>query len=176
MADKGQQRQLTVRKSQGMGNLDRTVGRPTKYDPAFVELAYKYCLLGAVDKELAEFFGVSEATLNNWKKEHPKFLESLKEGRENADTNVARSLYQRACGYSHKEDQIFQYKGQPVVVPTIKHYPPDTAAAFIWLKNRQRGKWKDKHEIEHSGQVDIEIIMPPAERKLPIPCQLPMPE
>lgn len=29
-----------------------------------------------------------------------------------------------------------------------KHYPPDTAAAFIWLKNR--AGWRDKQDIEHT--------------------------
>jgi hypothetical protein len=30
--------------------------------------------------------------------------------------------------------------------------PPDTAAAFIWLKNRRPGSWRDKHEQEITGK------------------------
>lgn len=55
-------------------------GAPTKYDEVFNEQVYKLCLLGAIDKEIAEFFNVCEATINNWKIEYPEFLESIKKG------------------------------------------------------------------------------------------------
>jgi len=63
---------------------------------------------------------------------------------------VVRSLFQRACGYSHPEDKIFQHEGNPVVVPTTKHYPPDATSAIFWLKNRDPANWRDKveHEVE----------------------------
>ena len=51
-----------------------------------------------------------------------------------------------------KEDvEIFQYQGEPVIVPVKKYYPPDTGAAMAWLKNRKTDRWKDKHETEFSG-------------------------
>jgi len=143
-------------------------GRPTDYKEEYAEQARKLCLLGYIDKELADFFEVVEATINTWKKKHPEFLESLKKGKEIADANVAASLYERACGYSHPEDKIFAPTGdsenrEPLIVPTTKHYPPDTGAAFIWLKNRRAGslgkegfKWKDRQEIEHSGGITLE--------------------
>lgn len=133
-------------------------GRPTSYKKEYANQAFKLCLLGATDKEMADIFGVSEQTFNAWKKAHPEFLESLKKGKEEADANVANRLYQRALGYEHKEDQIFQYQGKPVIVPTIKHYPPDPTAAIFWLKNRQRRKWSDKQEIELTGNtIKVEI-------------------
>lgn len=128
-------------------------GRPTDYREEYNEQARKLCLLGHTDKELAEFFGICEATLNNWKIEHPEFLESLKKGKEVADADVAQSLYHRAIGYSHEEDDIRTVStgggSEIVITPTIKHYPPDTAAAIIWLKNRQGKKWRDKQVFEH---------------------------
>ena len=130
-------------------------GRPTKYKPEYAKIAYKLCLLKkATDKDLAEIFDTTEQTVNAWKKEQPEFLEAIKEGKDRADTNVAASLYERATGYSHPEDKVFLYDGEPIVVPTTKHYPPDTAAAFIWLKNR--AGWRDKQDIEHSGSVTLE--------------------
>ena len=127
-------------------------GRPTEYKAEYVEQAYKLCLLGHTDKELGGFFGVTETTINNWKFAHPEFFEAITNGKEVADAEVAASLYQRAKGYSHPEDKIFQYAGDPIIVPTIKHYPPDTAAAFIWLKNRQKGKWRDTQQHEITGK------------------------
>jgi hypothetical protein len=37
---------------------------------------------------------------------------------------------------------------QPVVVHYIEHCPPDVAAAFIWLKNRDRERWRDVQKVE----------------------------
>ena len=126
-------------------------GRPTKYDDKFAEQAYKYCLLGADDRRLAELFEVAESTVNNWKNDYPEFLDSIKKGRDIADAEVGKSLYDRAMGYSHTEDKIFVHDGVPVIVPTIKHYPPDATSAIFWLKNRQPAKWRDTQNIEVSG-------------------------
>ena len=126
-------------------------GRPTDYKKIYNEQARKLCLLGSTDKSLADFFNVSEATINNWKIEHPKFLESIREGKEVADANVANALYNRAIGFSHPDTHISNYQGEITQTPVIKHYPADTGAAFIWLKNRST--WRDKQEVEHSGEV-----------------------
>jgi len=125
-------------------------GRPSQYKPEYAKQAYKLCLLGHTDQELGSFFGVSEKTINTWKQKHPEFLQSLKEGKEIADSEVAASLYHRALGYSHPEDKIFNDGGEPLIVPTIKHYPPDTAAAMCWLTNRT--KWKHKPADAPPGQ------------------------
>ena len=58
------------------------MGRPTKYKAEYAEQAAKLCALGAVDAQLADFFGVSEPTINAWKDKHPAFLKSLKESKE----------------------------------------------------------------------------------------------
>ena len=137
-------------------------GRPTKYREEYVEQAYKYCLLGADDKKLATLFDVDEVTVNNWKKEHPEFFQSIKKGKEVADAEVAHSLYHRAKGFENDEVQVFQYQGSPVVVPIRKYYAPDTGAAMAWLKNRQPAKWRDKQDIEvtglNGGPIEIEHV------------------
>lgn len=136
---------------------DNQGGRPSKYKPAYDNQAYKLALLGATDKELADFFEVSEWTINKWKKEFPKFSQSLKRGKLQADSIVAEKLFKRATGYSHPDSQIFIYYGKPVVVKTIKHYPPDTTAGIFWLKNRAKATWRDKHEIELERLPDDQI-------------------
>ena len=130
----------------------RPRGRPTRYKAEYTEQAFKLCLLGATDANLADFFEVSEKTINTWKDAHPEFLQSLKAGKDEADANVGERLYQRAMGYEHPENKIFMHEGKPVVVPTVKHYPPDTTACIFWLKNRQRDRWRDKQDHEHTGK------------------------
>lgn len=146
------------------------VGNPGKYKAEFVDQVFKLCLVGLIDEEIAKVLGVSVATLNNWKHKYPEFLESLKRGRSAADGNVTKSLYQRACGYSHPEDKIFMEGGKPVIVPTIKHYPPDPISCIFWLKNRQPSKWRDKvPEFQESDQevkpVSIEFVVEDGSKK-----------
>lgn len=146
-----------------MAEVDKG-GRPTDYMEEFNEQARKLCLLGATDKELADFFDIAESTLNNWKIAHPEFLESIRAGKDAADSNVADRLYQRAMGFEHDSEEIKVVSdgngaGSSIErVPIRKIYPPDTAAAIFWLKNRQRSKWKDKTETELSGGLDVKQI------------------
>ena len=119
-------------------------GRPESYKPEYTEQAYKLCLLGLTDKELADFFEVSEVTLNAWKKRHPVFLKSLKEGKVLADADIAESLHIRAKGYESKEDRLDK-EGNPFVVTT--HIPANPVSQIFWLKNRQPDHWREKQEI-----------------------------
>lgn len=128
-------------------------GRPTRYKQEYAEQAYKLCLLGATDVEMADFFQVAESTLNLWKKRHPEFSESITRGKLLADAEVAEKLYQRAKGYSHEAVKIFNHQGAEMIVPYVEHYPPDTQAASLWLRNRQPAKWRDKQDVEHSGEI-----------------------
>lgn len=129
------------------------MGRPSDYKPEYAEQARKLCLLGSTDAELADFFEVAESTLNLWKLEHDEFSESIKKGKSQADANVADRLYQRAMGFEHPEVDIRVIDHQIVQTPITKIYAPDPTAAIFWLKNRQRAKWRDKVDTEHSGTM-----------------------
>ena len=130
------------------------MARPTKYKPEYNEQVYKLCLLGATDKELADFFNVSEQTINAWKEKDTEFLESLKRGKDDADYTVADSLYQRAKGYTTSEDRILDGG----VVTLKKDVPPDTTACIFWLKNRRPKHWRDKQEIGLDTDIKIEYV------------------
>ena len=126
-------------------------GRPTKYKPEYIEQARKLCLLGATDREIADFFEVHEATIYRWKLDHPEFCEALKSGKEAADERVERSLFHRAIGYKHDAVKMFQAGGAVITEQYVEHYPPDTTAAIFWLKNRKPKEWRDKVQQELSG-------------------------
>lgn len=138
-------------------------GRPSKYNDTIPETIYKLCLLGATDEEMASILSINTDTFYEWKKKYPKFSEALMNGKLLADANVAKSMYQRACGYEHKEDKIFNNSGEPLIVPTVKHYPPDTGAGTLWLKNRHPDKWRDKIEHDHTtggDKINTHIYLP----------------
>lgn len=129
------------------------MARPSKYNLDYPKQALKLCRLGATDKELADFFGVAESTLNKWKDDHPEFSESLKEGKALADAEVADKLFKRATGYEHAAVKIVANAntGQEHIVNYTERYPPDTTAAIFWLKNRRPDLWRDRVTQEHTG-------------------------
>ena len=127
------------------------MARPTKYQEAYAEQARKLCLLRYTDAELADFFEVSEATINNWKLEYPEFLESIKKGKAVADAEVSDRLYQRAMGFVAPDIDIRVIENRIVETPLKKYYPPDTTAAIFWLKNRQKDKWREKQDVNHTS-------------------------
>ena len=127
------------------------LGRPSKYKEEYAEQAYNYCLLGAIDEQLASFFDVSVTTINTWKETYPDFLSSIKKGKEQADLEVTQSLKKRASGMKLKK-QVVKEDG---IVEIEDEIPPDTTAMIFWLKNRQPKIWRDKQETEHSGRIEV---------------------
>ena len=130
-----------------------TIGRPTRYQDDYAEQAYRLCLMGATDQQLADAFGVSEQTINTWKKKHPDFLESLNKGKEFADALVAESLYKSAMGLHKISEEVNTDGGVITLERTI---PPNISAQIFWLKNRQPKKWKDK--VERKEDVNVNVL------------------
>lgn len=128
---------------------------PQVWDDTIPERAYRLCLLGLKNSELALSFGVTEDTIEKWTKRHPEFRRALKKGREEADGKVVQSLYKRAIGFEHDDVYITAYKGEVVITPIKKYYPPDVTAAIFWLKNRQRDKWADVWKMEFEGNINF---------------------
>lgn len=135
-------------------------GRPSKFRPEFVAQAERLCDLGATDIELADFFGVNTVTIYRWRNSNEEFCKAVRAGKDAADERVERSLYQRAVGYTFESEKVFQFQGQIVRADIREHVPPDPGAAFNWLKNRRGERWRDKHEHELSGNVNVTINKP----------------
>lgn len=146
------------------------VGRPSKYRPEMAQLAYDFALLGATDSFIAEKLGIADSTFYEWMETIPEFSESVMRGKDIADAQVAKSLYHRALGYSHKAVKMFQSGGSVLKEEYIEHYPPDTAAATLWLKNRQKHIWRDKVEQEITGKdggaVQVDVTLTPEQAYL----------
>lgn len=112
-----------------------------------------YARDGLTDEQIAHNMGISPATLYNYKRDHLEILEALKKGKEVVDIQVENALLKRALGYSYEEKKVEVSKEGTKVTKTIKEVVPDTTAQIFWLKNRRPDRWRDKQDIEHSGQI-----------------------
>lgn len=139
-------------------------GRPSEFRPEFCDLVEKLCLLGATDEQIADVFDKSVATINNWKHEHPEFLEAIKRGKVPANSEVAASLFKRAQWHTYTEQQAIKLKeviysdtGKKLkeverveVVEVQRVLPPSDTSMIFWLKNRFPEQWRDKVEHDHT--------------------------
>lgn len=147
--------------------MEGVVGRPTKYREEYNIQAYKLCLLGHTDAEMAEFFEVDVSTIHRWKIDYPEFCDSIKRGKEIADMDVAEKLLERAQGAVvvrqqaiKMKDTQYNHEGKKIseeerieVVNLVHQEAPDTTALIFWLKNRKSSQWRDKQDIQHSGSI-----------------------
>lgn len=134
-------------------------GRKSLYREEYADQAFKLCLLGATDEEMADFFGVVAATIYNWKNEHPAFLEATVAGKVKADAEVAHSLYRAATGHEVTAEKVVKVKDESgerfEAVRYRQFVPSDPNAAYKWLLNRRRQNWSDAAKIELSGEINV---------------------
>ena len=128
------------------------MGRPTAWKDDFIGYGFKLALMGATNEKIADAFGISVKTLETWTRTKPEFRGAIVKGRTEADAAVAHSLYKKATGY-YKRSEKATAKGD--VVTVREYYPPDTASAIFWLKNRQKDQWKDKHDVNHNHTLSL---------------------
>lgn len=134
--------------------------------------------LGLTNNEICEAFGVVEQTIYNWSQDYPEFAEALEEGRLQSTAKVIDAVYRRATGCSVPETKILtqnvkEYDEQghllreytkPLVVETVKHFPPDTGAAIFILHNRTRhlaNPWSNRQHVELTGKDGKELNLQP---------------
>ncbi len=116
---------------------------------------------GLTDEQIANNLGISKDTFYKYKKEHTDFSDSLKRGKEIVDYQVENALLKRALGYQYKEittERVYNTKKEKyemvVTKEVVKEVQPDTTAQIFWLKNRKPKEWRDKQQIEHSGEIN----------------------
>ncbi len=129
-------------------------------EPDGLQLLGAWARDGLTDEQIAKNMGISRSTLNEWKKKFPDISDTLKRGKEVVDVEVENALLKRALGYSTtevtRERALNPETGKVELVVTkavTKEVPPDTTAQIFWLKNRRPDLWRDKQNVELSGEV-----------------------
>jgi hypothetical protein len=165
------QKQQKASKQKHERTKKKKPGRPKesvddKVDFALVE---KYASLGLTDVEIGFLCGVTERTINRWKKDR-QFLSALKKGKLKADANVIQSLYKRANGFEYEEvtreqgivgydEQSKPIHGMVTTKIVKKQVSPETLAINTWLNNRRRQDWSRNPKSDGNyGKPKVLII------------------
>ena len=120
-------------------------GRPELYRAQYATMVFGYAVAGYTDAEMAEFFGVSLKTFHNWKLRHPKFLHSIRKGKEPYNAKMAVSVAEMGTGYEYVEEVLAPGPGGKIV-KLRKWQPGNITAAKFFLTNRMPKVWRDKQE------------------------------
>lgn len=115
---------------------------------------------GLTDEDIAHNIGISRSTLKEWKKKIPAISATLNTNKAIADIRVENALFKKAIGCTVKEKVISKIKNLDGTVTETertveRELPPDTTAGIFWLKNRRPKDWRDKQEVELSGNVGM---------------------
>lgn len=100
---------------------------------------------GLTDDEIAESLGVDKQLFADWRRTYPSFSNAIETGRSEADAEVLYGLFKRAtgrCPIPHTE--IIKFKDSYETLEMEKHFPPDTEAAKVWMRMRQREHWREE--------------------------------
>jgi hypothetical protein len=134
------------------------IPRRSKKDLINYDSIEKMYSFGLTDEQVADVLEISPQSIVDWKK-NKLFLEAQVNGKEYWDNKVEMSLAQRAVGYKHFEEDVRVCDKEIVRTIVLKHYPPDTAAASLWLRNRRPKEWRDKQDIEMTGKDGGPVTM-----------------
>lgn len=146
-----------------MSNVKKR-GRKTDFTQEKAHKIVELFKAGKTEEEVSRILGIHVNTLYNWKLKNAEFLWAVREAKEVADDLVEAALFTRAVGFEHKSVKIMSYEGHSFEHEYTERVPPDTNAAYIWLRNRRPEKWKEKSELEVSTTNLAEKIAKGRER------------
>jgi hypothetical protein len=110
-------------------------GRPTNYPemvkPRLDEIE-TWASQGWTRREISSALGINNASLHRYMNSYKELSDALKAGDSEIVANVQAALAKKALG-------------------------GDVTAMIFFLKNKDPEHWRDKHQLEHSGGLDMHV-------------------
>jgi hypothetical protein len=125
-------------------------GRKTSYKAEYAQQAHRLCQMGFTDKQLAEFFSVTERTIGRWKLEHEEFVSALNVGKEVADDMVERAVFHGIVGFTKVVEKLVGSGKNARVIEIGEYYPPNPGAGLRWLAARRPEIYGQKTETKNT--------------------------
>ena len=137
-------------------------GRKSKWDTHVLpnlDRIPKWRRDGMTEEQICKKLDVGVSTFNRYKNQYRELREALKKGKEHLIEELEDSLYKKAMGFEYEEVKTYILQGddgktRQKVEKHKRYAQPDTGAIAFALKNLAPDKWKDRHDIEHSGSIN----------------------
>jgi len=105
-------------------------GRPTKFKPAYCNEVINTMATGLSLTAFAGEIGVARSTINEWIDNFPEFSEAVRVAKAKRTLALERGMLGAESG-------------------------PAVTARMFALKNADPDEWRDKREVQHSGEVGV---------------------
>ena len=117
------------------------MGRKGRYEthvqPFLNDIAEWYGLIN--EDQIAKKLGISVASFEKYKNEHPELRDALKKGKEDLIEELKTTLKKKAKGFYYEETKTYIKQENGKEVKTVekhkKYAQPDTGAIHLLLKN-----------------------------------------
>lgn len=134
-----------------------------KYSEEIIEKICKLLKRGNTITTTCQAVGISKETFYQWMKKSD-FSDAIKKAMAIPDKKVENALYKSAImGHRYKEKEFkgvaVGEKVKMILVKTVtKIIAPNVTAQIFYLKNRQPDEWKDRHDLDVSGNMNIKVV------------------
>jgi len=135
-----------------------------KYSEELTEKICKHLKKGNTVTTTCQAVGIAKSTFYEWVENKSDFSDAIKKAMAIPDKKVENALYKSAImGHRYKEKEFKAVavgeKIKMIPVKTVtKIIPPNVTAQIFYLKNRQPDEWKDRHDLDVSGNVNIKVV------------------
>ena len=138
-------------------------GRKSKYE-THVEPHLEHIrawVVSMTEAQIAERLGISEQSLNTYKREHPELMEAIVQGRQDLTTGLKDALRKKAFGYTYTETKTVIRREGDKEIRYIEKYEkvahPDTGAIHLLLKNIDDNWHNDDSRILELKEMELEL-------------------
>lgn len=129
-----------------------------KYNPETTpQLIFDLTLRYATDLEICKAIGISADTYYRWLSEKSELSDLITRAKRIRAQKLVPKLEKRAKGFSFTEttQERDSKSGEMVVTKKVrKTVPPDVAALKFFLTNGLPDEFKNKQELDHTGQIE----------------------
>lgn len=123
----------------------------------------KWARDGLTEAQICKNLRVGKTTFEKYKKEYPELSNALKEGKRPFLAEVENALAKRALGFTEEEKKTYikddGVKLTRYTETTEKYFPPDVAACFILLKNKDKDEDGKAKWSSNPAKLDLEKEM-----------------
>ena len=147
------------------------MGRKGRYEthvqPFLNDIAEWYGLIN--EDQIAKKLGISVASFEKYKNEHPELRESLKKGKEDLIEELKATLKKKAKGFYYEETKTYIKQENGKEVKTVekhkKYAQPDTGAIHLLLKNLDDTWRNDDKATQDMKKEKLELDRQKAENE-----------